>query len=82
MRNSMRPDDGVVHNGHNGTTDTYDKDATLEHEPYLSDDTASDFSEKQAGVKRIEAVSKAWTKASLIIAYVTYVQLLILQYES
>lgn len=78
MRNSMRPDDGVVHDGrndHNGTTDPYDKDPTFEYDPYMSDDTASEFSEKQAGVKRIEAVSKAWTKTSLIIAYVTYVQL-------
>jgi hypothetical protein len=36
-------------------------------------DAASDDTETQAGVKRIEAVSKSWTKASLIIAYVTYV---------
>ncbi|KAJ4376037.1 hypothetical protein N0V83_001317 [Neocucurbitaria cava] len=70
----MRPDDGVVHdgrNGHNGTTDPYHKNPTLERDPYMSEDTASEFSEKQAGVKRIEAVSKAWTKTSLIIAYVT-----------
>jgi hypothetical protein len=36
------------------------------------DDSASELSEKQAGVKRIEGVSKAWTKTSLIIAYVAY----------
>jgi hypothetical protein len=36
-------------------------------------DTASDDTETQAGVKRIEAVSRSWTKTSLIIAYVTYV---------
>ena len=29
--------------------------------------------EKQAGVRRIEAVSRSWTKTSLIIAYVGYV---------
>lgn len=38
----------------------------------VNNDTDSDFSVKQAGVKRIEAVSKSWTKTSLIIAYVTY----------
>lgn len=35
-------------------------------------ETASEAScEPQAGVRRIEAVSKAWTKTSLIVAYVT-----------
>jgi len=31
--------------------------------------------EAQAGVRRIEAVSRTWTTASLIVAYVTYVPL-------
>ncbi|KAI8943255.1 hypothetical protein NX059_001277 [Plenodomus lindquistii] len=34
-------------------------------------ETDSQHSEAQAGVRRIEAVSKAWTKTSLIVAYVT-----------
>jgi SP family sugar:H+ symporter-like MFS transporter len=72
MRHSMSPDEGVLHNetdrGHFG------KDVDSNHEHSLSDDASSDHS-AQAGVKRIEAVSKAWTKTSLIVAYVRYVQL-------
>lgn len=36
-------------------------------------ETASIGSETQAGVKKVEAISKSWTKGGLIIAYVTYV---------
>jgi SP family sugar:H+ symporter-like MFS transporter len=75
MRHSLRPGEAtsqndVVHNetdrGHFG------KDVDYNRERVLSDDTSSEHS-AQAGVKRIEAVSKAWTKTSLIVAYVTYV---------
>lgn len=67
----MRPDNGVVSTG----SETYAKDAEPDHDHSLNNDSdsASDYSEAQAGVKRIEAVSKAWTKTSLIVAYVTYV---------
>lgn len=70
MKDSLRPEDGPVHNG---TPDAFGKDAELHRDTYLSDenDTASETSEKQAGVKRIEAISKSWTTTSLIIAYVT-----------
>jgi len=76
MRHSLRQDNGDP--GHNRTTDTFGKDADVPRDTYSSDngyDTASEISEKQAGVKRIEAVSKSWTKTSLIIAYVTCVSL-------
>lgn len=73
MRNSLRPDDGVRHE--EPTSGNFGKDEEY-HRDQDSDgyDTASLESEAQAGVKRIEAVSKAWTKTSLIIAYVTYVK--------
>ncbi|KAF1835129.1 hypothetical protein BDW02DRAFT_496573 [Decorospora gaudefroyi] len=65
----MRPDDGVPHN----ETDRGNFDKDVDYNPEQSssdtDDSSSDHS-TQAGVKRIEAVSKAWTKTSLIIAYV------------
>jgi hypothetical protein len=58
------------------------KDGELAHDAYTRNayhgdeyDTASEYSDKQVGVRRIEAVSKSWTKTSLIIAYVTYVSL-------
>jgi SP family sugar:H+ symporter-like MFS transporter len=72
MRQSTRPDEGVLHS----ETDrgNFGKDIDYDHEHSLSDDASSDHS-AQAGVKRIEAVSKAWTKTSLIVAYVRYVQL-------
>jgi SP family sugar:H+ symporter-like MFS transporter len=79
MRHSLRSNnglhDGVIHNGTSRPHDTFGKDAETNRDASLSgSDTASEIS-AQAGVKRIEAVSKAWTKTSLIIAYVTYVQL-------
>jgi hypothetical protein len=66
----MRHDNGGA--VHNATPDALGKDADLNRDVYPSsvDDSASELSEKQAGVKRIEGVSKAWTKTSLIIAYV------------
>ncbi|KAI4918870.1 hypothetical protein J4E85_009658 [Alternaria conjuncta] len=73
MRHSLRPGEAtsptdVVHN----ETDrgNFGKDIDYNRERSPSDDTSSEHS-AQAGVKRIEAVSKAWTKTSLIIAYVT-----------
>jgi SP family sugar:H+ symporter-like MFS transporter len=71
MRDSLRPDNGDPN--HNGTTDAFGKDAELHRDTYS--DTASESSDKQAGVKRIEAISKSWTKTSLIIAYVAYAAL-------
>lgn len=66
----MRQDGGVVRpepeHGHFGKDAEYNRD--LSSDGY---DSASVNPEAQAGVKRIEAVSKAWTKTSLIIAYVT-----------
>jgi SP family sugar:H+ symporter-like MFS transporter len=69
----MRPDEA--------TPNSFGKDAEQERDVYSSDghDTASETSEKQAGVKRIEAVSKSWTKMSLVIAYVTWVVFTILK---
>ena len=66
----MRQDGGRAHNG--------DEKFHDDHPPsdYRSgDDSDSRHSSEdaQAGVKRIEAVSKAWTLTSLTIAYVTYV---------
>jgi SP family sugar:H+ symporter-like MFS transporter len=74
----MRPGNGEAPN--NGATNTFGKDAEISRDTYSSDghDTTSETSEKQAGVKRIEAVSKNWTKTSLIIAYVTYAFLTVL----
>jgi SP family sugar:H+ symporter-like MFS transporter len=71
MRHSVRPDEGVLHN----ETDrgNFGKDVDYNPDRSLSDDASNDHS-AQAGVKRIEAVSKAWTKTSIIVAYVTYVQ--------
>jgi hypothetical protein len=75
MRHSMRPDEAVPQTGilHNETDrGGFGKDFDYNRERSLSDDTPSEHT-AQAGVRRIEAVSKAWTKTSLIIAYVTYV---------
>ena len=74
MRNSLRRDDGVLHQSerHRDEHDTFGKEAEYDRDlPSDGNDSASINSEAQAGVKRIEAVSKAWTKTSLIIAYVT-----------
>jgi SP family sugar:H+ symporter-like MFS transporter len=73
MRLSMRRDNGEV--AHDNTTpESFGKDRDTPRDTDVSSDvldSASETSEKQAGVKRIEAVSKSWTKTSLIIAYVT-----------
>jgi hypothetical protein len=57
-------------------SDEYNREKDVEFTRFDSpdrSDAASDDTETQAGVKRIEAISKSWTKTSLIIAYVTYV---------
>lgn len=66
----MRPVDEMANNS---TPDSIAKNPELHRNAYSSDDhdMASENSEKQPGVKRIEAVSKTWTKSSLIIAYAT-----------
>lgn len=70
MKHTMRPADEMANNS---TPDSIAKNPELQRDAYSSDDhdTASESSEKQAGVKRIEAVSKTWTKSSLIIGYAT-----------
>jgi SP family sugar:H+ symporter-like MFS transporter len=70
MKHSMRPADEMANNS---TPDSISKGPELHRDVYPSDDNdaASEISEKQAGVKRIEAMSKTWTKSSLIIAYAT-----------
>lgn len=65
----MRRSDVYPHHGDQKT------DAIASTPDYRSgDDSDSRRSSEdaQAGVKRIEAVSKAWTWTSLTIAYVTY----------
>jgi len=51
--------------------DNFGKDVDENRDSSLSDHPSSE-PPAQAGVRRIEAVSKAWTKTSLIVAYVTY----------
>lgn len=73
MRTSMRASDAHSRDG--------DEKAYDVHEPpsdYRSgdgSDSGRSSEDAQAGVKRIEAVSKAWTTASLVVAYVGYAQL-------
>jgi SP family sugar:H+ symporter-like MFS transporter len=70
---SMRRDNDEVTHG-NAAAESFGKDRDTPRDTDVSSDgldSASEKSEKQAGVKRIEAVSKSWTKSSLIIAYVT-----------
>lgn len=84
MRDSMGPDEAVPQTGGvRNETERADlgKDVDYNGERSLSDDALSGHS-AQAGVRRIEAVSKAWTKTSLIIAYVTYVLTTSHHYES
>ena len=71
-RDEAMPQTGVLHN--ETERGNLGKDGDFNRERSLNDHTASDPS-AQAGVRRIEAVSKAWTKSSLMIAYVTYVLL-------
>ncbi len=68
----MRPNDG---HSHDGDEKGYDVSAPSDYRSGDESDSRRSSEEVQAGVKRIEAVSKSWTLTSLIIAYVTYVQL-------
>jgi hypothetical protein len=68
MMNTMRP--GNELGQHDGTPDSVAKDPEFYRDAH-SDEAISENSEKQAGVKRIEAVSKTWTRSSLVVAYVT-----------
>ncbi|KNG45440.1 mfs general substrate transporter [Stemphylium lycopersici] len=72
MRESMRPDGDLPHHTgvpHNETDrPEFGKDVDYNHDGSSNDENPGDLY-AQAGVKRIEAVSKAWTKTSLIIAY-------------
>jgi hypothetical protein len=66
MRGAMRDTDSRERT-HSGNEKAYDVDV-----PDSRSSEESDNSEDaQAGVKRIEAVSRSWTTTSLVIAYVT-----------
>jgi SP family sugar:H+ symporter-like MFS transporter len=71
MRNSTWQDEGVDSQVLRTRADQpeFGKDVDYNHEALPS--ANSDGVATQAGVKRIEAVSKAWTKTSLIIAYIS-----------
>ncbi|EAT82205.1 hypothetical protein HBH56_107270 [Parastagonospora nodorum] len=66
--NTMKPGDELGQ--HDGTPDSIAKNPELYRDAH-SEEAISENSEKQAGVKRIEAVSKTWTRSSLVVAYVT-----------
>jgi hypothetical protein len=66
MRETMRDADSTERT-HGGNEKVYDVDA---HDSRSSEEN-DHGNDAQAGVKRIEAVSKSWTTASLVIAYAT-----------
>lgn len=71
MRTSLRANDRPSHDA-----DEKAYDVQAPPSDYRSgDETDSGRSSEdvQAGVKRIEAVSKAWTTVSLVVAYIGYV---------
>jgi hypothetical protein len=72
MRHTLRPDRAEKHNT---TPESFSKDAAVVPDTYANDaplsDSGSETGEKQAGVKRIEAISKSWTTVSLVVAYVS-----------
>lgn len=70
MRTSMRQSDG---HSHDGDEKAYDANPLSNYQSGDDSDSPRTSEDAQAGVKRIEAVSKAWTLTSLIVAYVTYV---------
>jgi hypothetical protein len=66
------PNDNTMQNNH---PELYGKGVQINGD-MLSEDQDHDIDanatdEKQAGVQRIEAVSKSWTKGSLYLAYAT-----------
>jgi hypothetical protein len=79
MRHSLRSKhpggEHVATSSHGTTPESFGKEGEHQRDGMHEDDGASVLSEKQAGVKRIEAVSKSWTRTSLIVAYVTCVDL-------
>lgn len=61
---------------HDGDEKAYDVHAPpSDYRSGDESDSRHSSEEAQAGVKRIEAVSKAWTTVSLVVAYVGYVLL-------
>jgi hypothetical protein len=66
MGEAMRDTDSSERT-HSGNEKTYDVDVPDSRSSEESDNNE----DAQAGVKRIEAVSKSWTTTSLVIAYVT-----------
>jgi hypothetical protein len=71
MRTSMRAGD---RSSHDADEKTYDVHAPSPDYPSGGEsDSGRSSEDAQAGVKRIEAVSKAWTTVSLVVAYVGYV---------
>jgi hypothetical protein len=55
-----------------GAADPKDADYGRDHERSSDNfETESHESETQAGVKKVEAISKMWTTGGLIIAYAT-----------
>lgn len=75
----MPPDGGPVHS--QDAQNQADRPEFGKHVEYTHDGLPGDDPgglATQAGVKRIEAVSKAWTKTSLVIAYVSCVSPLLL----
>jgi len=69
MDNSTRLNEGNPHNGHEKADGL---NALPDYHSGDDSDSRRSSEDAQAGVKRIEAVSKAWTFTSLAIAYVTY----------
>lgn len=65
----MRPDQGQPQNE---DEKAYDVNTHPDHPSSDDADSRRSSEDAQAGVKRIEAVSKAWTLASLTMAYVGY----------
>jgi hypothetical protein len=59
-------------NPHDGNGKADELNALPEYQSGDDSDSRCGSEDAQAGVKRIEAVSKAWTFTSLTIAYVTY----------
>lgn len=69
MKESLRPGTDSPETLHTGT---FSKGAEVQRGTDVSsDDASSEYSLKQAGVKRIEAISKSWTTLSLVMAYVS-----------
>jgi hypothetical protein len=71
MRTSMRASDGLARDGDEKSYDVHAPQS--DYRSGDESDSGRSSEEAQAGVKRIEAVSKAWTTVSLVVAYVGYV---------